>query len=254
VSALLEVEGIRKKYGAIEVLKGVSLQLDRGQAKVVMGPSGTGKSTLLRCINYLTPPDAGTVRLDGEEVVARNLNRIRQQVAFVFQDFNLFTHLRVIDNITIGPRRILGLSKAEARNRAMRELERVGLSDKVRAYPAELSGGQQQRVSIARALAMEPKVILFDEPTSALDPELTGEVVNVMKRLASEGMTMLVVSHEIGFARSAADEIVFMDGGHILEQGPPAQLFDAPKHERTRRFLRMIGDQVGDAAAAGEGA
>ncbi|RDD63844.1 amino acid ABC transporter ATP-binding protein [Ferruginivarius sediminum] len=254
MSALLEVEGIRKKYGQFEVLKGVSLQLERGQAKVVMGPSGTGKSTLLRCINYLTPPDAGTVRLDGEEVVPRNLNRIRQQVAFVFQDFNLFTHLRVIDNITIGPRRILGLSKTEARDRAMRELERVGLADKVRAYPAELSGGQQQRVSIARALAMEPKVILFDEPTSALDPELTGEVVNVMKRLASEGMTMLVVSHEIGFARSAADEIVFMDGGHILEQGPPAQLFDAPQHERTRRFLRMIGDQVGDAAAAGEGA
>lgn len=254
MSALLEVEGIRKKYGQFEVLKGVSLQLERGQAKVVMGPSGTGKSTLLRCINYLTPPDAGTVRLDGEEVVPRNLNRIRQQVAFVFQDFNLFTHLRVIDNITIGPRRILGLSKTEARDRAMRELERVGLADKVRAYPAELSGGQQQRVSIARALAMEPKVILFDEPTSALDPELTGEVVNVMKRLASEGMTMLVVSHEIGFARSAADEIVFMDGGHILEQGPPAQLFDAPKNERTRRFLRMIGDQVGDAAAAGEGA
>ena len=250
MTALLRAEGIRKAYaGGEEILKGVSLELERGQAKVVMGPSGTGKSTLLRCINYLTPPDAGRIWLEDVEIGPRNVNLIRQRIAFVFQDFNLFTHLRAIDNVSIGPRRIRRMSKAEAHRIAMEELERVGLGDKAHAYPAELSGGQQQRVSIARALAMEPRLILFDEPTSALDPELTGEVVSVMKQLAHEGMTMLVVSHEIGFARSAADEIVFMDGGDIVEQGPPDELFQRPRHERTQRFLRMITEHESGEAA-----
>jgi len=254
VTALLRAEGIEKGYGGDPVLKGVSLSLKRGDVKVVMGPSGTGKSTLLRCLNYLTPPDAGRVWLDGEAVTARNLNQIRAQIGFVFQDFNLFTHLRAIDNVRVGPRKIRGLSRVDADALARRELERVGLADKVQAYPAELSGGQQQRVSIARALAMEPKLILFDEPTSALDPELTGEVVAVMKRLAGEGMTMLLVSHEVGFARAAANEILFMDGGHILEQGQPAALFKRPQHERTRRFLKMIAEQAAEPGTAPEAA
>ncbi len=252
MTSLLEVRDLHKRYGETEVLKGVSLALERGQSKVVMGPSGTGKSTLLRCINHLNPPDAGTVLLDGEELTARNLNAMRQQIGFVFQDFNLFTHLRALDNVRIGPMKILGTDRKEATELAMTELDRVGLADKADSYPAELSGGQQQRVSIARALAMQPKVILFDEPTSALDPELTGEVVSVMKQLASDGMTMLVVSHELGFARSAADEIVFMDGGHIIEQGPPDRLFTAPEHERTRSFLQVIAahDHEGDGGTA----
>src|SRR5690554_1387427 len=239
---LLQVENIHKRYGTAEVLKGVSLNVVAGQSKVIMGPSGTGKSTLLRCINHLTPPDQGRVLVEEVEITSANLNKMREKLAFVFQDFNLFTHLRAVDNVAVGPRKIRGMNKVAARDLAMRELERVGMVERAEAYPAELSGGQQQRVSIARALAMEPKVILFDEPTSALDPELTGEVVAVMKQLASDGMTMLVVSHEIGFARQAADEIIFMDGGHILEQGPPEQLFASPQHERTRQFLSRIGE------------
>jgi polar amino acid transport system ATP-binding protein len=240
MTLLLRAEDIHKRYGETNVLRGVSLELPRGATKVVMGPSGTGKSTLLRCINHLSPPDRGRVFLQDEEITARNVNRMRQAIAFVFQDFNLFTHLRALDNVMIGPRKLLGLGKEEARKRAETELERVGLTGKARSYPAELSGGQQQRVSIARALAMRPKLILFDEPTSALDPELTGEVVAVMKQLASEGMTMLVVSHELSFARSAADEIIFMDGGEVIEQGTPDELFSRPQHQRTRRFLQII--------------
>lgn len=244
---LLRVEDIHKRYGDTEVLKGVSLEMDTGQSKVIMGPSGTGKSTLLRCINHLTPPDAGRVFFDGTEIVRSNVNSMRQKIAFVFQDFNLFTHLRAIDNVAIGPTKIRRMNKRSARELAMRELERVDLVDRADAYPAELSGGQQQRVSIARALAMEPQIILFDEPTSALDPELTGEVIAVMKRLASEGMTMLVVSHALEFARQAADEIIFMDAGRILEQGPPERLFNEPAHERTRKFLRVISQEGDDA-------
>lgn len=244
---LLRVENIHKRYGDTEVLKGVSLEMDTGQSKVIMGPSGTGKSTLLRCINHLTPPNEGRVFFDDTEIVRSNVNFMRQKIAFVFQDFNLFTHLRAIDNVAIGPTKIRRMNKRAARDLAMRELERVDLVDRAEAYPAELSGGQQQRVSIARALAMEPRIILFDEPTSALDPELTGEVIAVMKRLASEGMTMLVVSHALEFARQAADEIIFMDAGRILEQGPPARLFNEPAHERTRKFLSVIG-QEGDGA------
>lgn len=244
---LLKVENIHRRYGDTEVLKGVSLTMDTGQSKVIMGPSGTGKSTLLRCINHLTPPDQGRVFFDGTEIAPANLNRMRQKIAFVFQDFNLFTHLRAVDNVAVGPAKIRHMDKRAARELAMRELERVDLVDRAEAYPAELSGGQQQRVSIARALAMEPKIILFDEPTSALDPELTGEVIAVMKRLAAEGMTMLVVSHALEFARQAADEIIFMDAGRILEQGPPEQLFNEPRHERTRKFLQVIS-QEGNAA------
>jgi len=240
MNALLEIKDLRKSYGDAEVLKGISLSLKRGQSKVVMGPSGTGKSTLLRCINHLNAPDSGKVLLDGEELVTGNLNRMRQQIGFVFQDFNLFTHLTALENIRIGPVKIRGMGRKEAGELAMAELERVGLADWAGHYPAELSGGQQQRVSIARALAMQPKIILFDEPTSALDPELTGEVVSVMKQLARDGMTMLVVSHELGFARSAADEIVFMEAGHIVEEGPPDRLFSNPRHERTRKFLQVI--------------
>nr|WP_221237049.1 amino acid ABC transporter ATP-binding protein [Roseospira goensis] len=239
----MRVEDLHKRYGDHAVLRGVSLTLTRGEAKVVMGSSGTGKSTLLRCINHLSPPDAGRVLLEGQPLTPATLNAMRRHIAFVFQDFNLFTHLKVIDNVRLGQRRILKRSKAAATERAMQELERVGLADRAHYYPAQLSGGQQQRASIARALAMDPKVILFDEPTSALDPELTGEVVTVMKQLASEGMTMLVVSHEVGFARTAADEIVFMDGGTIVEQGPPSTLFANPAHERTRAFLKVITHQ-----------
>jgi len=246
---ILKVEDLHKRYGREEVLKGISFEVERGETKVVIGPSGTGKSTLLRCINRLTPPDRGRIWLDGVEVThpKTNINKIRAQIGFVFQDFNLFTHLTALDNVRLGLLRVKRLDKREATEIAMRELERVGLAGKARAYPAELSGGQQQRVSIARALAMDPKVILFDEPTSALDPELIGEVLEVMIDLAKSGMTMVVVSHEMGFARSVADEIIFMEKGVIVEQGPPEQLFTNPKHPRTAEFLRKITELYGEA-------
>ncbi len=246
--SLLVVEDIHKRYGREEVLKGVSFSLERGETKVVIGPSGTGKSTLLRCINRLTPPDKGRVLLDGEDVThpKSNINKLRAQMGFVFQDFNLFAHLTALGNVRLGPMKVKGMKKDAATKLAMEELARVGLADKADAYPAQLSGGQQQRVSIARALAMSPKLILFDEPTSALDPELIGEVLTVMIELAKEGMTMLVVSHEMGFARSVADEIIFMEHGVIVEQGPPEQLFNAPKHARTGEFLHKITELYGE--------
>lgn len=240
---ILSVREVRKTYGGVEVLKGVSFDLERGQSKIIIGPSGTGKSTLLRCINLLSPPDSGTVIVDGVTVQDKGINQLRAQIGFVFQDFNLFTHLRVLDNVRLAQRNVLGRSKQQATQRALEELERVGLSDKLDAYPAELSGGQKQRASIARALAMDPKLILFDEPTSALDPELTGEVVQVMKSLAKAGMTMLVVSHEMGFAKAAADEVIFMEGGVIVEQGPPSRMFTRPEHARTSQFLQMIAHE-----------
>ena len=244
---LLRLEDLHKRYGKEEVLKGVSFSLDKGETKVIIGPSGTGKSTLLRCINRLTEPDRGHVWLEEVEITSPkvNINRIRAQIGFVFQDFNLFTHLTALDNVRLGLMRVKGMRKKEATERAMAELARVGLADKAHAYPAELSGGQQQRVSIARALAMDPKLILFDEPTSALDPELIGEVLAVMEDLAKSGMTMLVVTHEMGFARTVADEIIFMEKGVIVEQGPPEQLFQCPKHPRTAEFLRRITDLYG---------
>lgn len=242
---LLDVRDIHKAYGQVEVLKGVSLTLARGETKVIMGPSGTGKSTLLRCINRLTPPTSGEVYLDGTLIEEANINAMRQKLAFVFQDFNLFLHLNALDNVALGPMRLKGMKKSEARELARQELERVGMSPQAGSYPAQLSGGQQQRVSIARALAMGPEVILFDEPTSALDPELTGEVVAVMQTLAADGITMLVVSHEIGFARRAADAIVFMEGGHVIEEGTPEQVIKSPKEPRTREFLNMITEEAG---------
>jgi polar amino acid transport system ATP-binding protein len=239
---VLEVRDLYKKYGGEEVLKGVSFDVPRGQTHVVMGPSGTGKSTLLRCVNRLTEPDGGRIRLDGVEIAdARaNINKARADIGYVFQDFNLFTHLSARANVRIGLVQVRRLDKRRADERARAMLERVGLQDKADAYPAELSGGQQQRVAIARALAMQPKVMFFDEPTSALDPELTGEVLQVMDELAREGMTMLVVSHELSFARRAASEILFMEGGGILEQGPPERLFNEPQQARTGEFLRRI--------------
>ncbi len=239
-STILDVRNIVKHYGQTEVLKGISLKLSKGETKVLIGPSGSGKSTLLRSINFLTQPDAGEVYLAGTRITDANINQVRARVGFVFQDFNLFAHLTALDNIRLCPMKVKKVSKQEATERAYAELERVGLADKAGAYPAELSGGQQQRVSIARALAMDPMLILFDEPTSALDPELTGEVVRVMQQLADEGMTMLVVSHEMGFSRTAADEIIFMEHGHIVEQGAPDVLFLQPEQERTRAFLTVI--------------
>ncbi len=246
--SLLEVENIHKRYDKEEVLKGVSFALERGETKVVIGPSGTGKSTLLRCINRLTPPDQGRVWLDGTEVTdARaDINRLRTQIGFVFQSFNLFSHLTALANVRIGPIRVKRMKKEAATRLAMEELERVGLREKAGAYPAQLSGGQQQRVSIARALVMSPKLILFDEPTSALDPELIGEVLHVMIDLAKSGMTMLVVTHEMGFARSVADEIIFMEHGVIVEQGEPQQMFCAPRHPRTGEFLNKISELYGE--------
>jgi len=248
--SLLKAENIHKRYGKEEVLKGVSLELERGETMVVIGPSGTGKSTFLRCINQLTPPDKGRVWLDGVEVThpKSSINKLRAQMGFVFQDFNLFSHLNTLRNVSIGLIKVKGMRKEDARKLAMKELERVGLDDKIDSYPAQLSGGQQQRVSIARALAMEPKLILFDEPTSALDPELIGEVLEVMINLAKDGMTMLVVTHEMGFARAVADEIVFMEHGVIVEQGSPQQMFSAPKHPRTGEFLNKITELYGETA------
>jgi len=245
---LLKVENIHKRYGKEEVLKGVSFELKRGETKVVIGPSGTGKSTLLRCINRLSLPDKGRVWLEGEEIThsKSNINQLRAKIGFVFQDFNLFSHLTALKNVSIAPMKVMRMKKEEAAKLATEELGRVGLGDKADAYPAQLSGGQQQRVSIARALAMSPKLILFDEPTSALDPELIGEVLEVMINLARDGMTMLVVSHEMGFARSVADEVIFMEHGVIVEQGPPQQLFSNPKHQRTGEFLHKITELYGE--------
>lgn len=240
--ALLVIEDLHKRYGEEKVLQGISLTLEKGQTKVIIGPSGTGKSTLLRCINQLTKPDQGRVFLDGVEVTSskRNIYRIRAQIGFVFQDFNLFAHLSASKNIQLGLTHVKQMGKKEATERATAELARVGLADKGNAYPAHLSGGQQQRVAIARTLAMDPRLILFDEPTSALDPELIGEVLEVMINLAKANMTMLVVTHELGFARNVADVILFMEGGRIVEQGPPERIFQSPEHSRTAEFLRKI--------------
>jgi len=245
---VLRVEDLHKAYADNQVLRGVSLRLLKGETKVVIGPSGTGKSTLLRCINALSVPDRGRVWLEETEVTDRHvdINKVRAKIGFVFQSFNLFSHLTALHNVRIGPMRVRGMSKAEAGRLAMEELERVGLADKASAYPAELSGGQKQRVSIARALAMFPTLILFDEPTSALDPELIGEVLEVMIGLAKDGMTMLVVSHEMGFARAVADEILFMEHGGIVEQAPPERLFARPENERTAQFLRKLTELYGE--------
>ncbi len=245
--AIVIVEDLHKAYGKTEVLKGVSLEVDEGEVLVVIGPSGTGKSTMLRCINLLTRPDKGRVWIDGMEITAHgaNVNHIRQRVGMVFQDFNLFNHLTALNNITIALTKVKKMPKDKARELAYFELERVGLREKADLYPAQLSGGQKQRVAIARALAMDPRVMLFDEPTSALDPELIGEVLEVMKKLAREGMTMVVVTHEMGFAREVSTRMIFMEHGVIAEEGPTKEVFYNPKHPRTRQFLGKITELYG---------
>ncbi len=240
---VLAVRGLRKRFGAVEVLKGVDLAVRERELVFVIGPSGSGKSTLLRCCNRLEEPSEGSVEVDGIDLMARgtDINRMRRRIGMVFQSFNLYPHMSAEGNVSLALRKVLRLTRAEAAARARAALDRVGLAAKAGAYPAELSGGQQQRVAIARALALEPKIMLFDEPTSALDPELVGEVLRTMRELKSAGMTMLVVSHEMRFARDAADRVVFMDGGAILEEGPPAALFGAPRSERVRSFLSEHG-------------
>lgn len=244
---VLRVEDIHKCYGSNEILKGVSFEIKKGETTVIIGSSGSGKSTLLRCINQLTVPDKGRIWLEGEEVThhMKEISHFRQKIGMVFQDFNLFDHLCAVKNVEIGLIKVKKMNKKEAREIAMEELRRVGLEKQADLYPAQLSGGQKQRVSIARALAMNPKVMLFDEPTSALDPELIGEVLEVMKNLALAGMTMVVVTHEMGFARSVANEIIFIECGKILDQGTPHKLFTNPDHERTRQFICKIDELYG---------
>ncbi|WP_435244553.1 amino acid ABC transporter ATP-binding protein [Streptomyces sioyaensis] len=257
----IEVAGLRKSFGELEVLRGIDFSVARGEVVCVIGPSGSGKSTLLRCVNLLEEPSAGRVTVAGTEVTDPDvdIDRVRRRIGMVFQAFNLFPHLNALDNLTIAQRRVLGRDRTEAERIGRANLERVGLSDKAAAYPAQLSGGQQQRVAIARALSMDPELMLFDEPTSALDPELVGDVLAVMRALAQDGMTMLVVTHEMSFAREVADRVVFMDGGVIVEEGTPEQVVGAPQHERTRTFLARVLDpaaaevgEVVDSGAAGK--
>jgi polar amino acid transport system ATP-binding protein len=244
---ILEARNLTKIYGQNTIFKDINLKVAEGEAIVIIGPSGTGKSTLLRCMNLLTGLDGGQVLLDGEEITAKGYNedKVRQHIGMVFQNFLLFNHLTALDNVMIGLTRVKKLPKEKAVKKAMDELRRVGLLDRADHYPGQLSGGQQQRVAIARALAMNPRVMLFDEPTSALDPELIGEVLGVMEKLARDRMTMLVVTHEMGFAREVADRIVFMEKGSIVEEGAPDELFYRPKHDRTREFLWKISELYG---------
>ncbi len=239
----VEITAVSKRFAAVEALSGVSLTVDRGEVVCLIGPSGSGKSTLLRSINGLEPIDSGKVIFDGIDVHGRgaDIRKIRQRMGMVFQSFELFPHMTALANVMVGPEKVLRLPVAEAKSRADLLLAKVGLSDKADAHPAQLSGGQQQRVAIARALAMQPAVMLFDEPTSALDPETIGEVLNVMKRLADEGMTMIVVTHEMSFARRVADRIAVFDRGRIIEVGPPSQIFDHPTVQRTKEFLSHLG-------------
>jgi polar amino acid transport system ATP-binding protein len=240
----LQIEGLHKSFGELEVLRGIDLSIDRHEVVCVIGASGSGKSTLLRCVNLLEPIDAGRIVVGGDEITAKgvDVNRIRRRIGIVFQAYNLFPHMSVIDNVTLAPRKVLGLSRADAEARAMELLDRIGLAAKRNDYPDRLSGGQQQRVAIARALAMQPDLMLLDEITSALDPELVAEVLTLIRELAGSGMTMLIATHEMGFARDIANRVAFIDEGRILETAPPAELFSAPREERTRRFLQRIID------------
>jgi polar amino acid transport system ATP-binding protein len=239
---IIEVKNLHKHFGDVHALNGISLTVERGSVVVVIGPSGSGKSTLLRCINHLETPTSGEVWIDGERLTAnpKQLNAVRAEIGMVFQLFNLFPHLTVLENVTLAQRVVRKRSQEEAKEIAMQQLQHVGIPEKADAYPEQLSGGQQQRVAIARALAMNPKIMLFDEPTSALDPEMIREVLDVMLTLAKEGMTMVVVSHEMGFTRAAADSVILMDAGLIVEDTTPEELFTAPKHERTKLFLSQI--------------
>ena len=243
---IISVTGLHKHFGPVQAVRGVDLTVERGEVVAIIGPSGSGKSTVLRCCNYLETPTAGRVVLNGHDLSdpTQDINMTRAEAGMVFQGFNLYPHLSVLENITLALRKVRGLDDEAAKQRAMAQLEKVGIPEKADQYPKNLSGGQQQRVAIARALAMEPAVMLFDEPTSALDPELIGEVLAVMRQLAEEGMTMLVVTHEMGFAANVADRVIFMDEGVIVEQGPPSQVLQAPQNERTRRFLRMVLDHT----------
>jgi polar amino acid transport system ATP-binding protein len=249
---MVHAENVHKRFGRLEVLKGITLQVHRGEVMCMLGPSGSGKSTFLRCINHLEKIDAGRLSVEGElvgyreagdrlhELHEREVARKRAQIGMVFQHFNLFPHMTALENVTLAPIHVAGLPREQARERGRDLLNRVGLGDKLETYPVALSGGQQQRVAIARALAMQPKLMLFDEPTSALDPELVGDVLDVMRQLAADGMTMIVVTHEMGFAREVADTVVFVDGGVVVESGPPGEVLAAPRQERTRAFLSKV--------------
>jgi polar amino acid transport system ATP-binding protein len=252
MTAMVKSESVHKRFGRLEVLKGIDLEVARGQVMCLLGPSGSGKSTFLRCINHLEKINSGRLLVDNElvgyreangklhELHERDVAQKRAEIGMVFQHFNLFPHMTALDNVTLGPMKVAGVSRDEARTRGRDLLSRVGLGDKLDTYPVALSGGQQQRVAIARALAMQPKLMLFDEPTSALDPELVGDVLDTMRQLARDGMTMIVVTHEMGFAREVADQVVFMDGGVVVEAGKPTDVLDNPQHERTRSFLDKV--------------
>ena len=237
---MIKATGIHKHFNGLHAVKGVDITVQDGEVLCIIGPSGSGKSTLLRCLNMLETPDEGIVEVDGVQVTQENLREMRTKMAMVFQNFNLFSHLSVLENITVAPVHVKGVSKEEAEEKALKLLKLVGLEEKAGVYPRNLSGGQKQRVAIARALAMEPEILLFDEPTSALDPEMGGEVLDVMKDLAEEGMTMVVVTHEMGFAREVADDVIFMADGCIVESGTAQQIFDHPQQERTQNFLKKV--------------
>lgn len=239
---MIRVSNLHKSFGKNDVLKGIDEHIKKGEVVVVIGPSGSGKSTFLRCLNLLEEPTSGKIIFEDNDITDKkvDINKIREKMGMVFQQFNLFPHKTVLENLTIAPIKVKGISKAQAEKKAMELLDRVGLSNKAKAYPSSLSGGQKQRIAIARALAMEPDVMLFDEPTSALDPEMVGEVLSVMKDLAKDGMTMVVVTHEMGFAREVGDRILFMDAGNIVEQGTPEEIFSHPKNSRTIDFLSKV--------------
>lgn len=238
---MIEIKNLHKSFGHVEVLKGVGVSIEEKEVVVIIGPSGSGKSTLLRCMNYLEEPTSGDITVDNMKLDKHaDINKIRENIGMVFQRFNLFPHMTVLENIVLAPTKVLKISRDEAISTAMDLLQRVGLKEKANSYPSQLSGGQQQRVAIARALAMKPKVMLFDEPTSALDPEMVTEVLDVMKSLANQGMTMVVVTHEMGFAREVGDRVLFVDEGRIIEEGTPKEIFENPKQERTKLFLSKI--------------
>ena len=237
---MIEIKNLIKSFGSVEVLKGINATIQDNEVVCVIGPSGSGKSTFLRCLNLLEEPTSGEIWLDSKQVEERHINEIRTHMGMVFQSFNLFPHKSVLDNLTLAPIKVKNVKKEDAEKKALALLERVGLSDKADYFPSELSGGQQQRVAIARALAMDPEIMLFDEPTSALDPEMVGEVLDVMKGLAENGMSMVIVTHEMGFAREVADRVFFMDQGYIMEEGSPEQIFNNPKNERTKNFLSKV--------------
>ena len=240
MSSIIQVKGLKKNFGALQVLKGVDAAIEENEVVCIIGPSGSGKSTFLRCLNRLEEITEGEILIDGVHLSKENENEVRTEMGMVFQSFNLFPHMSVLDNVTIGPRKVRGIDRKEAEKKALELLARVGLRDKADGYPSSLSGGQKQRVAIARALAMNPKIILFDEPTSALDPEMDGEVLDVMKGLTHGGMTLVIVTHEMGFAKEVADRVLFMDEGYIIEQGTPDEIFSHPKEERTKNFLSKV--------------